>query len=81
MNVLSKEFSAELINAMREAFESPESKSIVLVSSKPGCFIAGADIGMLDAAGSVEEVSVGWGGGDAIPWEHSVGSKTVYSIM
>ena len=86
MNVLSKEFSAELINAMREAFESPESKSIVLVSSKPGCFIAGADIGMLDAAGSVEEVSVVWGGGgggggDAIPWEHSVGSKTVYSIM
>ena len=56
VNVLSQEFSSELVGAMREAFESPESRSIVLISSKPGCFIAGADISMLDAAGSVEEV-------------------------
>ena len=58
MNVLSQEFSDELIGAMREAFENPTSKSIVLISSKPGCFIAGADISMLDAAESEEEVCV-----------------------
>ena len=56
--MLSQEFSDELIGAMREAFENPASKSIVLISSKPGCFIAGADISMLDAAESEEEVCV-----------------------
>ena len=53
--MLSQELSKELVEAMREAYESPSSKSIVLISSKPGCFIAGADISMLDAAESEEE--------------------------
>ena len=56
--MLSQELSKELVEAMREAYESPSSKSIVLISSKPGCFIAGADISMLDAAESEEEVCV-----------------------
>ncbi len=33
-------------------------KAAVLISSKPGCFIAGADIAMLDAAKSKEEVKI-----------------------
>ena len=32
-------------------------KAAVLISSKPGSFIAGADIAMLNAANSLEEVS------------------------
>ena len=35
---------------------NPQAKAAVLTSSKPGCFIAGADIGWLDAAKDKEEV-------------------------
>ena len=34
-----------------------DTKAAVLISSKPNSFIAGADIAMLDAAKSLEEVS------------------------
>ena len=61
VNVLSQDFSTELVDVMTEAFNNLEAKSIVLISSKPGCFIAGADIGMLDAAANEEEVCLGRG--------------------
>ena len=42
-----------------EVAANPEAKAAVLISSKPGSFIAGADISMLDAAKSAEEVCSG----------------------
>lgn len=73
VNVLSEEFSGELVEVrheveqmlciaqdvvqvMEDSLANPEAKSAVLVSSKPGCFIAGADIAWLDSAKDEEEV-------------------------
>ncbi len=42
---------------MEDMLVNAEAKSAVLVSSKPGCFIAGADIAWLDSAKDKEEVS------------------------
>ena len=41
---------------MKEAMDRKDVKAAVLISAKPGSFIAGADIAMLDAAQSEEEV-------------------------
>jgi enoyl-CoA hydratase/long-chain 3-hydroxyacyl-CoA dehydrogenase len=41
---------------MTEVFNRPEAKAAVLISAKPGSFIAGADIGMLDSAQSSQEL-------------------------
>lgn len=41
---------------MQEVLANKDAKSCVLLSSKQGCFIAGADIGWLDSAGSIEEL-------------------------
>ncbi len=56
VNVLSEEFSTELTEVMEDILTNPDAKAAVLVSTKPGCFIAGADIGWLDSAKSVEEL-------------------------
>lgn len=56
MNSLSKEVTAELEQAVESIQRNPNIKSAVLISGKPGCFIAGADIGMLAACKSFEEV-------------------------
>ena len=42
---------------MEELMKNSDIKAAVLISSKPGSFIAGADIAMLNAANSLEEVS------------------------
>ena len=47
MNSLSEETSAELQEAFQKFASDGSSKSAVLLSGKPGCFIAGADIQML----------------------------------
>jgi hypothetical protein len=44
------------VQVMESVLTSADVKSAVLVSSKPGCFIAGADIGWLDSANDREEV-------------------------
>ena len=44
------------VQVMEDMLASPEAKSAVLVSAKPGCFIAGADIAWLDSAKNKEEV-------------------------
>ena len=41
---------------MEDTLVNAEAKSAVLVSTKPGCFIAGADISWLDSAKNKEEV-------------------------
>ncbi len=43
---------------MEDTLVNDAAKSAVLVSSKPGCFIAGADIAWLDSAKDKEEVSI-----------------------
>ena len=47
-----------LSQTTEELLASPEVIAGVLISAKPGSFIAGADIGMLDAAQSPEEVLI-----------------------
>eukprot|EP00731_Ephydatia_muelleri_P031720 Em0023g227a len=56
VNVLSEEFSKELIEVMNEVIASPHAKSAVLISGKPDCFIAGADISWLDSANSIDQL-------------------------
>ncbi len=56
VNVLSQEFSDELIEVMEDILATSDAKAAVLISTKPGCFIAGADIGWLDAAKTVQEL-------------------------
>ena len=47
VNSLSEETSAELQEAFQKFASDSSAKSAVLLSGKPGCFIAGADIQML----------------------------------
>uniref|UniRef100_S4RGH5 enoyl-CoA hydratase n=1 Tax=Petromyzon marinus TaxID=7757 RepID=S4RGH5_PETMA len=44
VNTLSKQMQAEFTEVMREVWANESIKSAVLISRKPGCFIAGADI-------------------------------------
>lgn len=44
VNTLSKQLSAEFTEVMNEIWANEAVKSAVLISSKPGSFIAGADI-------------------------------------
>ncbi|BES88970.1 3-hydroxyacyl-CoA dehydrogenase, C-terminal domain [Nesidiocoris tenuis] len=55
VNSLSREVAYELDNAMQEANANPSVQATVLISGKPGCFIAGADITMLEACKSEQE--------------------------
>ncbi|KAM9495963.1 hydroxyacyl-CoA dehydrogenase trifunctional multienzyme complex subunit alpha a [Clarias gariepinus] len=57
VNTLSKHMQAELSEVMGEIWGNGAVKSAVLISTKPGCFIAGADIKMIKACGSPEEVT------------------------
>ena len=42
---------------MHEMMKDPTAKAAVIISAKPGSFIAGSDIAMLDAAKTEEEVN------------------------
>lgn len=44
VNTLSETMQAEMTDVMNEIWGNGAVKSAVLISSKPGCFIAGADI-------------------------------------
>eukprot|EP00794_Sanderia_malayensis_P004775 gene4775-5402_t len=55
VNVLSEALTREFVDVFQEVSEIKDIASIVLISSKPGCFIAGADISMLNAADTVEK--------------------------
>ena len=43
---------------MEDTLANTDAKAAVLASSKPGCFIAGADIGWLDSAKDKTEVII-----------------------
>lgn len=47
---------AEVQTIMKNVMADPSISSIVLISAKKGCFIAGADIPMLEACKTKEEV-------------------------
>ncbi|KPP79372.1 trifunctional enzyme subunit alpha, mitochondrial-like, partial [Scleropages formosus] len=48
---------SELTQVMNEIWANDAVKSAVLISTKPSCFIAGADINMIQACKSAEEVT------------------------
>ncbi|XP_051909522.1 hydroxyacyl-CoA dehydrogenase trifunctional multienzyme complex subunit alpha a isoform X1 [Hippocampus zosterae] len=56
-STLSVQMQSELTEVMSEIWSNGAVKSAVLISSKPGCFIAGADINMIQACKSREEVT------------------------
>ncbi|NWW40151.1 ECHA enzyme, partial [Panurus biarmicus] len=57
VNTLSKQLSAEFTDVMNEIWANEAVKSAVLISSKPGSFIAGADLNMLEACETAQEVT------------------------
>ncbi|XP_029984370.1 hydroxyacyl-CoA dehydrogenase trifunctional multienzyme complex subunit alpha a isoform X2 [Sphaeramia orbicularis] len=57
VNTLSVQMQSELSEVMGEIWSNGAVKSAVLISSKPGCFIAGADINMIQACKTSEEVT------------------------
>ncbi|XP_062857160.1 hydroxyacyl-CoA dehydrogenase trifunctional multienzyme complex subunit alpha a [Trichomycterus rosablanca] len=58
VNTLSRQLQTELTVVMSEIWGNGTVKSAVLISTKPGCFIAGADINMIKACNSAEEVTL-----------------------
>lgn len=56
VNTLSKEFSTEFEQIFKQVQNDPRVKAIVVISSKPDNFIAGADIQMLASAKTTDEV-------------------------
>ncbi|XP_012507943.1 PREDICTED: trifunctional enzyme subunit alpha, mitochondrial [Propithecus coquereli] len=57
VNTLSKELHSEFLEVMDEIWASDKIRSAVLISSKPGCFVAGADVNMLAACKTPQEVT------------------------
>ncbi|XP_066530635.1 hydroxyacyl-CoA dehydrogenase trifunctional multienzyme complex subunit alpha b [Hoplias malabaricus] len=57
VNTLSIQMQKDMTEVMDEIWANNAIKSAVVISSKPGCFIAGADINMIQACKSAEEVT------------------------
>ncbi|KAI4875255.1 hypothetical protein NFI96_019079, partial [Prochilodus magdalenae] len=57
VNTLSKQMQADMMEVLNEIWGNSAVKSAVFISTKPGCFIAGADINMIKACKSSEEVT------------------------
>ncbi|KAM3871510.1 hydroxyacyl-CoA dehydrogenase trifunctional multienzyme complex subunit alpha b [Diretmus argenteus] len=57
VNTLSIQLQKELTEVMNEIWADDAVQSAVVISSKPGCFIAGADINMIQACNSAEEAT------------------------
>lgn len=55
VNSLGAQVMSEFEAILKEVETNPSVKSAVLISGKPGCFIAGADIGMLEQCKSVAD--------------------------
>jgi enoyl-CoA hydratase / long-chain 3-hydroxyacyl-CoA dehydrogenase len=55
VNSLGKEVTQEFEGVLKEFESNPNVKSAVLISAKPGCFVAGADITMLEQCKTVDE--------------------------
>uniref|UniRef100_A0A3Q1FE50 Trifunctional enzyme subunit alpha, mitochondrial n=1 Tax=Acanthochromis polyacanthus TaxID=80966 RepID=A0A3Q1FE50_9TELE len=57
VNTLSLQVQKEMTEVLSEVWANNAVNSAVLISSKPGCFIAGADINMIQACKDAEEVT------------------------
>lgn len=57
VNTLNKELHSDFEQVMNEIWASDTIKSAVIISTKPGCFIAGADVNMIAACKTAEEVT------------------------
>ncbi|KAJ8033396.1 Trifunctional enzyme subunit alpha, mitochondrial [Holothuria leucospilota] len=57
VNVLSESFNAEVEEALDSLLTDDGVKGVVLISKKPGCWIAGADINMLGSLKTAQEVT------------------------
>uniref|UniRef100_A0A3Q3KAW9 Trifunctional enzyme subunit alpha, mitochondrial n=1 Tax=Monopterus albus TaxID=43700 RepID=A0A3Q3KAW9_MONAL len=57
VNTLSVQMQKEMTEAMNEVWDNNAIQSAVLISSKPGCFIAGADINMIQSCKTAEEIT------------------------
>uniref|UniRef100_A0A6I8QEK5 Trifunctional enzyme subunit alpha, mitochondrial n=1 Tax=Xenopus tropicalis TaxID=8364 RepID=A0A6I8QEK5_XENTR len=57
VNTLSKQLQTEFSDVMNEIWANDAVQSAVLISSKPGCFIAGADINMIESCKTSQEVT------------------------
>ncbi|KAG8013185.1 Trifunctional enzyme subunit alpha [Nibea albiflora] len=57
VNTLSIQMQNEMAEVMNEVWANDAVQSAVLISSKPGCFIAGADINMIQGCKNEEEVT------------------------
>ncbi|XP_063298010.1 trifunctional enzyme subunit alpha, mitochondrial [Pelobates fuscus] len=57
VNTLSEQLQREFNDVMNEIWANDAVKSAVLISSKPGCFIAGADINMIEACKTPQEIT------------------------
>ncbi|XP_073418112.1 trifunctional enzyme subunit alpha, mitochondrial [Dendrobates tinctorius] len=58
VNTLSRQLQSEFTDVMNEIWANDAVKSAVLISAKPGCFIAGADINMIEACTTSQEVTL-----------------------
>lgn len=57
VNTLNKEVQSEFVEVMNEIWANDQIRSAVLISSKPGCFVAGADINMLASCTTPQEAT------------------------
>lgn len=57
VNSLGSEVMAEFDSILHEIHGNPGIHAAVLISGKPNCFIAGADIGMLEQCKSIEDAT------------------------
>ncbi|CAG2207487.1 HADHA [Mytilus edulis] len=57
VNTLSIDVQQEFVDLFDRANTDSKVRSIVVASGKPGCFIAGADIGMLEQCKTAEELT------------------------
>jgi len=57
VNTLGADVMNEMQNVLKRVESDPNIHAAVLISGKPGCFIAGADIGMLEKLKTVQEVT------------------------
>lgn len=57
VNTLNKEVQSEFVEVLNEIWANDQIRSAVLISSKPGCFVAGADINMLASCTTPQEAT------------------------
>uniref|UniRef100_A0AAR2KSY4 Trifunctional enzyme subunit alpha, mitochondrial n=1 Tax=Pygocentrus nattereri TaxID=42514 RepID=A0AAR2KSY4_PYGNA len=57
VNTLTRQLQDDMMEVLNEVWGNSAVKSAVIISTKPGCFIAGANIDMIKVCKSAEEVS------------------------